>query len=110
LASVCLAGLIAEIGLIPPSPSASAGNALKGLSGSAHKKSPIVKADRDPAIVAALDYFPNFASQRHLRSPGERLSDQPDMIANFETGFQLRILLHFPFAFSLNHFSGSPIV
>jgi hypothetical protein len=56
--------------------------------------------NRDPAIVAALDHFAYFILQRRLGSPSECFSDQPDMIANFETGFQLRILLHFAFAFS----------
>jgi hypothetical protein len=86
---------------ISPSPSASARNALKGLGGSAHKKSAIVKADRHPAIVTALDYFPYFTLQRHFGFPGEGSSDQPDPIANFETGLQLRFWLHFALAFSL---------
>ena len=86
--------------IISPSPSASARNALKGFNVSAQEKSAIVKADRDPAIVAALDNFADLTSQRHLGSPGESLSDQPDLIANFETGPQLRFLLHFALAFS----------
>jgi hypothetical protein len=81
-------------------PSARARNALKGLSVSTHKKSAIVKADRDPAIVTPLDYFPYFTLQRYFGLPGESLSDQPDPIANFETGLQQRFLFHFPLAFS----------
>jgi len=75
-------------------------NALKGLSVSAHKKPAIVKADRDPAIIAALDNLADLTLQRHRGSPWESLSDQSDPIANFETDFQFRFLLHFPFAFS----------
>jgi hypothetical protein len=86
--------------IISPSPLASAGNPLKGLGVSAHKKSAIIKADRDPAIVAALDNFAYFILQRHFGFPGESFRDQPHPIANLETGFQVRILLHFPFAFS----------
>jgi hypothetical protein len=74
-------------------------NALKGLSVSAYKKPAIVKADRDPAIIAALDNLADLILQRHLDSPCESLSDQSDPIANFETNFQFRFLLHFPFAF-----------
>jgi hypothetical protein len=86
---------------ISPSPSALARNALKGLGGSAHKKSAIVKADRHPAIVTALDYFPYFTLQRHFGFPGESFSDQFDSVANFETDIGLRFaLLHFPFGFS----------
>jgi len=85
--------------IISPSPLASAGNPLKGLGVSAHKKSAIIKADRDPAIVAALDNFAYFTLQRHFGFPGESFRDQPHPIANLETGFQVRIFLHFPFAF-----------
>jgi len=74
-------------------------NALKSLSVSAQKKPAIVKADPDPAIIAALDNLADLTLQRHLGSPWESLSDQSDPIANFETGFQFRFLLHFPFAF-----------
>jgi hypothetical protein len=75
-------------------------HALKGFNVSAHEKSAIVKADRDPAIVAALDNFADLTLRRHFGFPGESLSDQPDPIANFETGPQLRFLLHFALAFS----------
>jgi hypothetical protein len=57
--------------------------AFKGFRLSAQEKSAIVKADRDPAIGAALDYFPYFTLQRHFGFPGESFSDQPDPIANF---------------------------
>jgi hypothetical protein len=43
-----------------------AGNQLKGLSGSAHKKSAIVKADRDPAKSSRRSYF------RFAFSPSQR--------------------------------------
>ena len=84
--------------------------ALKGFNVSAHEKSAIVKADRDPAIVAALDNFADLTSQRHLGSPGESLSDQPDLIANFETGLQLRFWLHFALAFSPSSISRRSII
>jgi hypothetical protein len=51
----------------------------------AHKKPAIVKADRDPAIVAALDNFAYLTLQRHLGFPCESLSDQSDPIANLES-------------------------
>jgi hypothetical protein len=85
---------------ISHSPSASARRALKGLNVSAHKKSAIIKADRDPAIVTVLDYFPYFTLQRLFGFPSESSSDQPDPIANFEISPQLRFLLHFALAFS----------
>src|ERR1035437_3110039 len=75
-------------------------HALKGFNVSAHEKSAIVKADRDPAIVAALDNFADLTLQRHFGFPSEGFSDQPDPIANLETGLQLRFLLHFVFALS----------
>jgi hypothetical protein len=49
--------------------------ALKGFNVSAHEKSAIVKADRDPAIVAALDKLRRFdlaASSRLSRREFER--------------------------------------
>jgi len=52
---------------------------FKGLRFSGHEKSAIVKADRDPTIFAALDYFADSTSQRYLGSPCE--SYQPDSIA-----------------------------
>jgi hypothetical protein len=58
---------------------------LKGLRLSAHEKSAIVKADRDPTIFAALDYFADLTLQRYLGSPCESFSDQPDSIANLES-------------------------
>ncbi|HEX7566423.1 MAG TPA: hypothetical protein VF396_24695, partial [Bradyrhizobium sp.] len=75
-------------------------HALKGFNVSAQKKSAIVKAERNPAVVPELDNFADLTSQRNLGSPGESLSDQPDLIANFETGVWLRFLLHFALAFS----------
>jgi len=54
---------------------------FKGLRFSGHEKSAIVKADRDPTIFAALDYFADATSQRYLGSPCESFSDQPDSIA-----------------------------
>jgi hypothetical protein len=74
-------------------------NALKGLSVSAHKKPAIFKADRDSAIIAALDNLADLILQRRLGSPCESLSDQSDPIANFETSFQFRFLDHFPFPY-----------
>jgi len=58
---------------------------LKGLRLSGHEKSAIVKADRDPTIFAALDYFADLTLQRFLGSPCESFSDQPDSIANLES-------------------------
>jgi hypothetical protein len=58
---------------------------LKGLRLSGHEKSAIVKADRDPTIFAALDYFADLTLQRYLGSPCESFSDQPDSIANLES-------------------------
>jgi hypothetical protein len=59
-------------------------NALKGLDVSAHKKPAIGKADRNPAIVAALDNLAYLTLQCHLGFPCESLRDQSDSIANFE--------------------------
>src|ERR1019366_10356180 len=64
--------------------------ALKGFNVSAHEKSAIVKADRDPAIVAALDNFADLTSQRHLGSPGERPGDELHLIAYFQAAIGLR--------------------
>ncbi len=80
----------------------SAGRALdplKGLDGSAGKKSAILKTDRYSVISAELDNFAYFTLQRHFGLPGERIGDQPDPISNFEAGFKQRVLLHFSFAF-----------
>lgn len=80
----------------------SAGRALdplKGLDGSAIKKSAILKADRNSAISAELDNFAYFTLQRHFGLPGERISNQPDPISNFEAGFKQKVLLHFSLAF-----------
>jgi hypothetical protein len=71
-------------------------NVLKGPSISAHKKSAIVKADRNPAVLPELYNLCYLTLQGLLRSPGKGFSDQPDPIANFETGFQLRFLVHLP--------------
>src|SRR6266436_666883 len=57
---------------------------LKGFRLSGHEKSAIVKADRDPTIFAAHDYFADLTLQRYLGSPCESFSDQPDSIANLE--------------------------
>ncbi len=69
------------------------GNALKGFRLSGHKKPAIVKADGNPAIVAALDNLAYLTLQRHLSFPCETFSDQSDPIANFETILQLRLIL-----------------
>jgi hypothetical protein len=70
------------------------GNALKARDVSGHKKPAIVKADRDPAIVAALDNLAYLTLQCHLGFPCETLSDQSNPIANFEISFRFRVLLH----------------
>jgi len=75
-------------------------NALKGIWISAHKKSAIVKTDRNPAVLPELYNLCDLTLQRRLGSPREGFSDQSDPIANFENGFQLRFLVHLPFAFS----------
>ena len=76
-------------------------NALKRLDVLAPKKSAIIKPDRDPAVLAALDHLAYLIlSQCHLVFPGESMSDQSDPIANFEASFRFGFLLHFPFAFS----------
>src|SRR5260221_9610247 len=75
-------------------------NALKGIWISAHKKSAIVKTDRNPAVLPELYNLCYLTLQRRLGSPCEGFSDQPDPIANFENGFQLRFLVHLPLAFS----------
>ena len=83
----------------------SAGRALdplKGLDGSAIKKSAILKADRNSAISAELDNFAYFTLQRHFGLPGERIGDQPDPISNFEIGLHKRALLHTFFALNLS--------
>jgi hypothetical protein len=68
---------------------------LKGLRLSGHEKSTIVKADCDPTIFAALDYFADLTLQRYLGSPCERFSDQPDSIANPESVLDHANLLSF---------------
>src|SRR5450631_983122 len=68
---------------------------LKGLRLSGHEKSAIVKADRDPTIFAALDYFAGLTLQRYLGSPCESFSDQPDSIANLESALGHGNLLSF---------------
>jgi hypothetical protein len=68
---------------------------LKGLRLSGHEKSAIVKADRDPTIFAALDYFADLTLQRYLGSPCESFSDQPDSIANLESALGHGNLLSF---------------
>jgi hypothetical protein len=68
---------------------------LKGLRLSGHEKSAIVKADRDPTIFAALDYFADLSLQRYLGSPCESFSDQPDSIANLESSLDHGNLLSF---------------
>jgi hypothetical protein len=75
-------------------------NALKGLDVSAHKKPAIGKADRNPAIVAALDNLAYLTLQCRLGFPCESLRDQSDSIANFEISSRHRFLVHFPFAFA----------
>src|SRR6266481_6832171 len=68
---------------------------LKGLRLPGHEKSAIVKADRDPTIFAALDYFADLTLQRYLGSPCESFSDQPDSIANLESALGHGNLLSF---------------
>jgi hypothetical protein len=74
-------------------------NPLKGPGVSAQKKSAIVKAERNPAVVPELDNFADLTSQRNLGFPSEGFGDQPDPIANLETGVWLRFLVHLLFAF-----------
>jgi hypothetical protein len=68
---------------------------LKGFRLTGHEKSAIVKADRDPTIFAALDYFADLTLQRYLGSPCESFSDQPDSIANLESALDHGNLLSF---------------
>jgi hypothetical protein len=75
---------------------------LKGLRLSGHEKSAIVKADRDPTIFAALDYFADLTLQRYLGSPCESFSDQPDSIANLESALGHGNLLSFRLQPQLN--------
>jgi hypothetical protein len=82
-------------GSLISSPSAQARHELKGLRLSGHEKSAIVKADRDPTIFAALDYFADLTLQRYLGSPCESFSDQPDSIANLESALGHGNLLSF---------------
>jgi hypothetical protein len=76
---------------------------LKGLMLSGHEKSAIVKADRDPTIFSALDYFADLTLQRYLGSPGESFSDQPDPIANLESSLGHGNLLSFRLQPELDH-------
>jgi hypothetical protein len=69
------------------------GNVFKGFRVSGHKEPAIVKADRDPAIVATLDNLTYLTLQRRLGFPCETFSDQSDSIANFETVIQLGLML-----------------
>ena len=55
----------------------------KGAGFSTHKEPAIVKAHGNPAIVAALDDFAEFTSQRHLGFPSESFSDQPNPVPDF---------------------------
>jgi hypothetical protein len=71
---------------------------LKGLRLSGHEKSAIVKADRDPTIFAALDYFADLTLQRYLGSPCESFSDQPDSIANLESALDHATSYRFAFS------------
>jgi hypothetical protein len=71
---------------------------LKGLRLSGHEKSAIVKADRDPTIFAALDYFADLTLQRYLGSPCESFSDQPDSIANLESALDHGTSYRFAFS------------
>src|SRR5450631_4712651 len=68
---------------------------LKGRRLSGHEKSAIVKADRDPTIFAALDYFADLTLQRYLGFPCESFSDQPDSIANLENSLDHGNILSF---------------
>jgi hypothetical protein len=67
---------------------------LKGLRLSGHEKSAIVKADRDPTIFAALDYFADLTLQRYLGC----FSDQPDSIANLESALDHGTSYRFAFS------------
>src|SRR5712664_5013142 len=69
-------------------------NALKGFGLATNEKSAIVKANGNPAIVAALDNIANFTLQRHFGFPRESTGDQHDLITNLKTGVQLRFLFH----------------
>ncbi|HTG02862.1 MAG TPA: hypothetical protein VK635_02200, partial [Bradyrhizobium sp.] len=71
---------------------------LKGLRLSGHEKSAIVKADRDPTIFAALDYFADLTLQRYLGSPCESFSDQPDSITNLESALDHGTSYRFAFS------------
>jgi hypothetical protein len=88
---------IASISLFPLRLQPRIRHALKGFGLSGHEKSAIVKADRDPAIVAALNNLADLTLQRDLGFPCESLRDQSNAIANFETIFRPR-LIHFSFA------------
>src|SRR5450631_2131343 len=76
---------------------------LKGLRLSGHEKSTIVKADRDPTIFAALDYFADLTLQRYLGSPWESFSDQRDSMANLESSLDHGNLLSFRLQPELDH-------
>src|ERR1035437_8727889 len=75
-------------------------NPLKGPGLSAQKKSAIVKADRNPAVVPELDDLRYLTLQGLLGFPSEGFGYQPDPIANLETGVWLRFSVHLLFAFS----------
>jgi hypothetical protein len=74
--------------------------AFKGFRLSAQEKSAIVKADRNPAVVPELDDLRYLTLQGLLGFPSEGFGDQPDPIANLETGVWLRFSVHLLFAFS----------
>jgi hypothetical protein len=73
-------------------------NPLKGPGLSAQKKSAIVKAERNPAVVPELDDLRYLTLQGLLGFPSEGFGDQPDPIANLETGVWLRFSVHLLFA------------
>ena len=70
-------------------------NALKGFGLATNEKSAIVKANGNPAIVAALDNIANFTLQRHFGFPRESTGDQHDLITNLKTGGPIEIFVSF---------------
>ena len=65
------------------------------------EKSAIIKPDRDPAVVTALDNLADLSLKGDFSAPCQRIGNKPHPVTYLKTAIGLSSALHHFFAFSL---------